>query len=151
MRLPSLKLLAVTVLAVGLVGVVTDQVLASTPTIKGKGKVFQFVNFTAELSNFNANIAVVPEKQNLVITDIMVTNLSAVTGTFGVRCLDGDENPLILAPVFVGIDSTFVHSFSTGIQCPELTTAQVTIASDQQPTNGNWKVTVSGYFRKGAP
>jgi len=150
MRLPSLKVLAAAVLVLGLVGVVTDQVLASTPTVKGKGKVFEFVNFTDSLAanQFNSNIAIVPEKQNLVITDILVTNQSGEAGTFAIRCLDGDENPLILAPMFVADDGIFTYSFSTGIQCTEGTTAQVTIAAT---TSANWHVTVSGYFRKGAP
>ena len=45
----------------------------------------------------------------------------------------------------VAADSTFSHSFSTGIECPTGTTLQVVPSA----TSNNVKVAFTGYFRKG--
>jgi hypothetical protein len=150
MRSSPVKSLALAVLAVGLVGIVTDQVLASTSTVKGKGKVFQYINFTDTLTanQFNSNIVQVPAGQVFVITDVLVTNQSGDLGTFAIRCLDGASNPLIMAPTLVADDTSFQYAFTTGVQCTEETQAQLSIAAT---TSLNWSVTVSGYMRKGAP
>jgi hypothetical protein len=144
MRLPSLKVLVITAVALGAVGLVADRVMASTPTVKGKGKVFQVVNFRSE-DTLNTNIATIPEKQTMVLTDIIVSNQTGAPGEFAIRCLSGAGQTLILGPVFVNDNDTFAHSFSMGIECPELTTMQVTLAG---ATNG-WSVSGSGYIRKG--
>jgi hypothetical protein len=145
MRLPSLKVLVITAIALGAVGLVADRVLASTPTVKGKGKVFQVVNFRGE-DSFNTNIVTVPEKETMVLTDIIVSNQSGQPGEFALRCVAATGQTIILGPIVVTDDSNFAHSFSCGIECAESTIMQVTIAAAQ--ING-WTVSGSGYLRKG--
>ncbi|HEX5011934.1 MAG TPA: hypothetical protein VFY71_16190 [Planctomycetota bacterium] len=145
MRLPSLKVLVITAIALGAVGLVAGRVLASTPTVKGKGKVFQVVNFRGE-DSFNTNIVDIPEKQTMVLTDIIVSNQSGQTGEFAVRCVSELGQTVILGPIVVTDDSNFSHSFSCGLECPEATTMQVTLAAPQ--ING-WTVSGTGYLRKG--
>ena len=145
MRLPSLKVLVFSAVALGAVGLVAGRVMASTPTVKGKGKVFEVVNFRGE-DTFNTNIATIPEKQTMVLTDIIVSNQSGAGGEFAVRCISASGQIVILGPVVVNDNSTFSHSFSCGIECPENTTMQVTLAVPQ--VNG-WSVSGSGYLRKG--
>ena len=145
MRLPSLKVLVITAVALGAMGLVADRVMASTPTVKGKGKVFQVINFHGE-DAFNTNIAAIPLKQTAVLTDIIISNQSGAIGEFAIRCVSQAGQTVILGPVVVNDNSTFAHSFSMGIECPEETTMQVTISAAQ--ING-WSVSGSGYLRKG--
>jgi hypothetical protein len=151
MRLPSLKLLAVAVLALGTVGLVANQVVASVPVIKGKGgKVFQVVNFTASPTgaNFNTDVVTVPLKETMVVTDVIFTNDGTEAGGASLRCVLQGQNPVtILSPVIVNPQSNFSHSFGQGIECGENTKLQVSIAGP--PNVNNWHVTVSGYLRKG--
>src|SRR5215470_14690042 len=115
MRLPSLKVLVITAVALGAVGLVADRVMASTPTVKGKGKVFQVVNFRGE-DTFNTNIATIPAKETMVLTDIIVSNQSGQTGEFALRCVSQQGQTVIMGPVVVTNDATFSHSFSCGIE-----------------------------------
>jgi len=151
MRLPSSKLLLVAVLAVGTLGFVASQVIASAPTVKGKGKLFTAVNFASGSTvggQFLVDIAEVPDNQTLVITDIVVCNQSGGAGTFEIFCnAIGQAPETSFGPVLVADDGTFAHSFGTGLECPELTEARVFI---EAASAVNWSVSVTGYFRKGA-
>jgi len=149
MRAPSLKVLVLTLAAVGAVGFAADRVMASTPTVKGKGKVFEILNFQDQLSagEFITDIAAVPDKEVLVVTDIVVTNASGEAGTFALLCNEvGVGNEVLLGPVTVADDGTFGHSFGTGLECHAGTTMRLQISATSAL---NWVVTVSGYFRKG--
>ena len=145
MRLPSHKVLVITAVALGAMGLVADRVMASTPTVKGKGKVFQVVNFHGE-DAFNTNIAAIPAKQTMVLTDVIISNQSGSAGEFAVRCVSQSGQTVILGPIVVNDNSSFAHSFSMGIECPEESTMQVTIAAAQI---SGWSVSGSGYLRKG--
>jgi hypothetical protein len=150
MRAPSLKVLALTVAALGLVGFAADRVIASTPTVKGKGKVFQVLNFQDQLGagEFISDIAVIPDNQTLVVTDIILTNGSGDVGTFALLCNEaGVGNEILVGPITIADDGTFSHSFSTGVECHEGTTMRIQIAGASAT---NWVVTVSGFFRKGS-
>jgi len=145
MRRPSFKLLSVLVLALAGIGLVSDRVLASTPTVKGKGKLFTVLNFNSEAITFNVNVAVVPEKQTVVLTDIVITNTAATETQFALRCIPlEDESVQIFGPVIVPPSEQFQHAFSTGIECPEGSTLQVTA------TDNDYAVSATGYFRKGS-
>jgi hypothetical protein len=148
MRVPSLKLLAVAVLGLGLVGLVTDQVLASTPTVKGKGKLFSsFTTIITPNITFNNDVLQVPEKQTFVLTDIIATNTGAETNGMGLLCFAPGEDAINLLPsIRVAPDATFTHTFGTGLECPELTTLRLV----PEELSGTLKIVVIGYFRKGS-
>src|SRR5262245_40756519 len=114
MRVPSLKVLVITAVALGAVGLVADRVLASTPTVKGKGKVFTVINFHGE-DTFNTNVAAIPAKETAVLTDVIVSNQSGQPGEFAIRCVSQAGQTVILGPVVVPDNTAFAHSFSMGI------------------------------------
>ena len=148
MRLPSIKLLAVAVLALGSMGLVANQVFASVPTIKGKGgKVFQVVNVVLSPAGgaLLGTLVDVPLKQTLVVTDVIVTNLSANAGDFQLFCSLGGST-VIMNKVLVGASGMFQHSFGQGIECTEGTKLNYGIGSGSA---ANWHITVTGYLRKG--
>jgi hypothetical protein len=153
MRLASLKLAAVAVLALGTVGLVANQVFAATPTVKGIGKVFQVVNFTASPSGvaFATQVLDVPDKQTMVVTDVVFCNDetggTAAAGSASLRCGNGGTQVTILAPVALAPGQTFAHSFGQGIECGPGTTLVIVVEGGT--TVLGWHFTVSGYFRKG--
>ena len=146
MRLPSPKLLAVAVLALGTLGLVANEVAASTPTVKGRGKLFlSFAEIITATAPINA-VVEVPAKQVFVLTDIIATNTAGTNNTFGLRCLlagggTHDLLPLITVPA----NGTFTHSFGTGMECAELDTLRMVPGA----TGATLKVVCVGYFRKG--
>lgn len=146
MRLPSMKVLAVAVLALGSLGLVASQVLASTPTVKGKGKLFEHVHEITTASAINNDVISVPEKQTLVITDVIATNNGANANSFALRCVIEGSAVDLLPLVDVGADSHFAHSFGTGLECAEGETLRMVANS----ISADFKVTVVGYFRKGS-
>jgi hypothetical protein len=151
MRLPSLKLLAVAVLAVGTVGLVANQVIASVPTVKGKGKVFEVVNFTQlpTAQNLLNNVIEVPLKHTMVVTDIIACNGSAAVGEFRLSCNLSGNDSVIMHPVIVPIDSTFQHSFGQGIECAEGTILRYVLLQEGGASVTGWRITITGYLRKG--
>ena len=145
MRFQSARRVAAATAIALLVAIVSQQLLASTPTVKGKGKVFQAFHAIATMTTFTNNVILVPDKQTLVVTDIIVTNFSANPNEVAVRCVGTTTVDLIpLLPV--AADSTFSHSFSMGIECPTGTTLQVVPSA----TSSSVKVAFTGYFRKGS-
>ena len=151
MRLPSPKLLALAVLALGTVGLVAEQVIASVPTVKGKGKVFEVVNFTSSPTGQDLinDIIDVPLKQTMVVTDIIACNESAANGEFRLSCHLGAADEVIMEKVLVPIGETFQHSFGQGIECEEGTTLRYVLLPVGGAAVTNWHITITGYLRKG--
>jgi hypothetical protein len=150
MRFASLKLAAVAVLALGTVGLVANQVFAATPTVKGIGKVFQVVNFTASpaAGAFITQALEVPDKETMVVTDVVFSNNVATAGTIRMQCASGVGGPItIMAPVALATGQTFAHSFGQGIECGPGTKLVVVI--EQSASALGWQITLSGYLRKG--
>lgn len=147
MRLPSMKVLVATLLVAGSLGLVASQVLASTPTVKGKGKLFEQVHTIVTATAVNSDAITVPEKQTLVITDVIATNNGANANAFALRCVLPPEDPVDLLPlVDVAAAGSFTHTFGTGLECSEGQTLRVVASS----TSSAFKVTIVGYFRKGS-
>ena len=147
MRLPSLKLLAVAVLAVATVGLAANQVLASTPTVKGKGKLLSSFAEIITATQFANPVIQVPEKQTFVLTDIVATNTAGVTNTFGLQCLmAGGGTHDLLPAITVPATGTFTHSFGTGLECAENDTLRMVPGA----TGNTLKVVFVGYLRKGS-
>ncbi len=147
MRRPSHKLLAVLVLAVAGVGLVTDQVLASTPTVKGKGKLFDSFSSIVPATTFVNLVLDVPENQTFVLTDVIAVNQGVAANAFGLQCLLAAGGTSDLLPsIPVAPDTTYAHTFGTGLECAEGDTLRMVPGDD---TGGSFKVVVVGYFRKG--
>jgi hypothetical protein len=148
MRRPALKLMVVLVLAVAGVGLVSDRVLASTPTVKGKGKLFQSSTTIVAASSFVNIVLEVPEKQTFVITDVIAVNVGVADNSFGLQCVlaaGGTSDLLPGVPVAAG--ESFSHSFGTGLECAEGDTLRMVPGDDIGAT---FKVVVIGYYRKGS-
>lgn len=148
MRLPSTKLLAVAVLALGSLGLVAHEVAASTPTVKGKGKLFASFTATVSASTFINTVLEVPEKQTFVLTDLVATNTAGVSNTFSLQCqvVPGGTPHELLPPITVPATGTWSHSFGTGLECTELETLRMIPGDDVNTL----KVVFVGYFRKGS-
>ena len=148
MRRPSLKLLAVVVLVLGGIGLAADQVLASTPTVKGKGKLFashhQVQNLTTSGNN---DLLAVPLKQTFVLTDIICTNATVSDNNISLLCVvPAVSTDNLLHQVEMTAGSTFTHTFGTGLECPEGTTLRAVVSAG----SAAMRLTFTGYFRKGS-
>jgi len=148
MRRPSLKLLAVLVLAVAGVGLVTDRVLASTPTVKGKGKLFESHHQVQNLTtNGNNDLLEVPLKQVFVLTDLICTNATANDNDLSLLCVvPAVSTDNLMHQVEIPAGSTFTHSFGTGLECPEGTTVRAVVSAG----SAAMRLSFTGYFRKGS-
>jgi hypothetical protein len=156
MRLASLKLAVVAVLALGTVGLVANQVFAAVPTVKGIGKVFQVVNFTASPTGagFVSQVVEVPDKQTMVVTDVIFCNdepSAPPPSSASLRCspTGGGSQITIMAPVTLAAGQTFSHSFGQGIECGPGTKLVVVLEQGNPSNVTGWHITVSGYLRKG--
>ena len=148
MRLPSPKLLAVAVLALGTLGLVANQVAASTPTVKGKGKLFESFNVTVAATSFLNDVVEVPEKQTFVLTDIVATNTAGAANTFQLLCqIFGGGSHELVPSITVPANGSWSHSFGTGLECAALDKLRMVPGDD---TGNTLKVVVVGYFRKGS-
>ena len=146
MRQSSAKLLVVAVLAVGSMGLVANNVLASVSTVKGKGKVFSHFSSIISAAAINNDVVTVPEKQTFVLTDIIVSNVSANANQFALRCLVGADIVDLLPLVDVASGTSWQHSFNTGLECHEGETMKF-VASTANASQ--FKAAFVGYFRKG--
>jgi hypothetical protein len=147
MRRPSLKLISVLVLAVAGVGLVSDRVLASAPTVKGKGKLFLSHHQVENLTANAVDLLEVPENQTFVLTDIICTNASANDNSIALLCVvPAVSTDNLMHQVEIAPDATFTHSFGTGLECPAGTTVRAVVTTG----TASMRLSFTGYFRKGS-
>jgi hypothetical protein len=118
--------------------------------VKGIGKVFQVVNFTASptAGAFITQVMDVPVKETMVVTDVVFCNNAAATASIRLQCSVVGQSPItIMAPMFLAPGQSFAHGFGQGIECGPGTKLVAVIEGGASAAG--WQITVSGYLRKG--
>jgi len=147
MRIFSPPRIAALLVVALLLGIGAQQLSASAPTVKGKGKLFEtFHSIVTPSESFNTDFVTVPDKQVLVITDIIASNQAGTANSFGLVCLIPlSETHNLLPAIEVPAEGTWQHSFGTGLECD----AGHTLRLVPSALSGDFKITFVGYYRKG--
>ncbi len=137
----NISWIAVAVLAAGLL--VTTAVNAGTPAIKEKGKVLGTVELLQDVGNLttSATLFTVPAGQQLVVTDILISNSNA-GDVCCQRIFRSGTDAIPLVAVQVG--DTAVVNLNTGLAFDEGDTLQ--IRNGQSGGTTRWFV--GGYLKK---
>jgi len=97
------------------VGILARDIYAQVATVKAKGKALQTVEIVeSDVANLTeVTVFTVPESRRLIITDILVGNENPGAALFNRIFRNGSDTTIFIA---VPPESTFSHSFATGIE-----------------------------------